>query len=85
MNAPPRLSTVNAPATSSGSPVATYASISSSVMSATKLTRASAVASARVRDPSSMRMTLWPECRIPVLPRIMRQRSAARSGVWGLP
>ena len=44
-NAPPRPSTVNAPATCSGSPVATYAAISSSVTSA-KWTVVDAVAAA---------------------------------------
>ena len=47
-NAPPRPSTVNAPATCSGSPVATYAAISSSVTSA-KCTVVEAVAG---RDPA---------------------------------
>ena len=48
MNAPPRLSTVNAPATSRGSPVSTYAAISASSTSAAKVTEASATA--RWRD-----------------------------------
>src|SRR6478735_7146452 len=44
MNAPPRLSTVKAPATCSGSPEATYTSISASVTSPANVTDASATA-----------------------------------------
>src|SRR5688572_18655536 len=55
MNGPPRLSTVNAPATCSGSPVATYAAISSSVTSAANVTDASATACASAAAPRCMR------------------------------
>jgi hypothetical protein len=46
MNGPPRLSTVNAPATCNGSPVATYAAISASETSEAKVTAAAATACA---------------------------------------
>ena len=49
MNAPPRLSIVNAPATCSGSPEATYAAISASVTSDAKVTDACATACASTR------------------------------------
>jgi hypothetical protein len=54
-NAPPSPSTVNAPATRSGSPVATYAAISSSLTSA-KCTVVDAVAAATRPEAVSRRL-----------------------------
>ena len=80
-NAPPRPSTVNAPATCSGSPVATYAAISASVTSA-KCTTVEAVAAAT--RPVAVSRRQWPVWSTPERPRIACQRRTASSASRGL-
>jgi hypothetical protein len=69
MKAPPRLSTVKAPATCNGSPVATYGDLG--IRDVGGEGDGGGGDGVRSRPaPGADRMTLWPECSTPVRPRI---------------
>ncbi len=73
---------MKAPATHSGSPVATYAAISASLTSA-KCTVVLAVAAAT--RPVAVSRRQCPVCSTPERPRIARHRSTASAADSGLP
>ena len=74
---------MNAPATASGSPVATYASISSSDRSANR-TVVDDVAPSIAGTPRSS-ISQCPVCSTPDRPRIARHRVVASAASTGLP
>jgi hypothetical protein len=81
-NQPPRPSIVNAPAMPSGSPVVTYAEISSSVG---EPNRTVVAATASTRRPESVSITQCPVNSVPDLPDISCQRAAASAVEAGFP